>query len=296
MAGAPAVGGVIHDIGFRHYSGPRLGRGWAVRSLLVETLRGVFGLGRPAKVKTMPWVLVCLMTVPALVMVIVLTVTGGTLGLSYTQYPTSMWLLIAMFIAGRAPYAISRDLRDGVMPLYLSRPMLRRDYVFAKLAGLSLGTFLFIAAPEIVLFIGSLLAKLPVMAQIWGFLGGLVVAALLAVLLSAIGTVFAAFTPRRGLGVAAIMTTLVMAGGIAGIVTSVLDQVGNSSLSPYFEALDPFALVNSLGVSWLGVEGLGGYNTPPGFGGGLTFTAIFIAIVAASYAVLLRRYKKVGGV
>jgi ABC-2 type transport system permease protein len=41
--------GVIHDIGFRHYTGPRLGRGYLLRSLYVESLRGAYGLGRSAK-------------------------------------------------------------------------------------------------------------------------------------------------------------------------------------------------------------------------------------------------------
>ena len=68
---------VIHDIGFRHYDGPRLGRGWAFRSLLLETYRGAFGLGRPAKVKIMPWVLVGLFTIPAIVIVAVTIVTGA---------------------------------------------------------------------------------------------------------------------------------------------------------------------------------------------------------------------------
>ena len=71
--GAVPNDSVIHDIGFRHYDGPRLGRGWAFRSLLLETLRGAFGLGRPAKVKIMPWVLIGLFTVPAIVIV-----AGGT--------------------------------------------------------------------------------------------------------------------------------------------------------------------------------------------------------------------------
>ena len=41
--GAVPNDSVIHDIGFRHYDGPRLGRGWAFRSLLLETLRGITG-------------------------------------------------------------------------------------------------------------------------------------------------------------------------------------------------------------------------------------------------------------
>ena len=44
----------IHDIGFRHYAGPRLGRSWAFRSLAVDTFRGAFGIGRGAKAKVVP--------------------------------------------------------------------------------------------------------------------------------------------------------------------------------------------------------------------------------------------------
>jgi ABC-2 type transport system permease protein len=307
MASADSAHGVIHDIGFRHYDGPRLGRGWAVRSLLVETLRGVFGLGRPSKVKTMPWVLLSLITVPALVMVIVLILTKQSLPLSYTQYPIGMWLLIAMFIAGRAPYAASRDLRDGVMPLYLSRPMLRRDYVFAKFAGLSIGTFIFVAVPETVLLIGSLLAKLPAWHEIGQWTGGIVMAAILSILLSAIGLVFAAFTPRRGMGVAAIMTTFIMTSAIAGILEEVMRETGHGEFARYFRALNPFSLVSELGHSYLGVAlldegggpGNGGgslYVDPSRFTIGVVFTLILVGIVAGCYGLLTRRYKKVGGV
>ena len=71
------VGDVIHDIGFRHYDGHRFGRGCVVRSLLVETVRGVFGLGRPARSKVMPWVLIGILLIPPLVIAVVILLTGG---------------------------------------------------------------------------------------------------------------------------------------------------------------------------------------------------------------------------
>ena len=94
MADNEAPQGVIHDIGFRHYDGERLGRGWIVRSLLVETFRGVFGLGRPAKAKIMPWVLIGILLAPPLVFALVAVILGlDTLPTSYTAYlPGSMTL------------------------------------------------------------------------------------------------------------------------------------------------------------------------------------------------------------
>jgi ABC-2 type transport system permease protein len=288
---------VIHDIGFRHYDGPRLGRGWAFRSLLIETFRGAFGLGRPPKVKAMPWVLAGLILAPALILVAVtIVMSQKQLPLSYTQYAGGMWLLVAMFVAGRAPYAISRDLRDGVMPLYLSRPILRRDYVLAKFLGLTLGVFAFVAAPVTVLFVGSLLAKFPAAHETWAWLGGLLMAAVLAILLTAISLVVAAITKRRGLGVAIIMTTLVLASGFSAILIQVLEIKASAKGAAYAALVDPFGLVDGLGASWLGVAPLNHGTRPEGFTGGAVFTSVLVLIVAGSLAILMRRFKKVGGV
>jgi ABC-2 type transport system permease protein len=37
---------VIHDIGYRHYDGPRLGRPYAIRSLYLHNLRAAYGRPR----------------------------------------------------------------------------------------------------------------------------------------------------------------------------------------------------------------------------------------------------------
>lgn len=295
--GAAPTESVIHDIGFRHYDGPRLGRGWAFRSLLLETLRGSFGLGRPAKVKIMPWVLIGLFTVPAIVIVAVVILTGGNeMPLSYTQYPIAISLLVSLFLAGRAPYAVSRDLRDGIMPLYLSRPIRRQDYVYAKLLGVALAVWIFIAAPVTVLLIGSLLAKFPVMDQLLGWLGGMLMAAALSLLVTSIALVLASFTKRRGLGVAAVLATLVLLNGFTSVLVSVVSMQYSEATASYFAVLDPYLLVDGLGAAWLGVEPLNGFAEPQGALGAVFFTVVFLAIVAGAVAILLRRFRKVGGV
>lgn len=287
--------GVIHDIGFRHYAGPRLGRGWIVRSLLVETFRGAFGFGRPAKAKVMPWVLIGILLAPPLIVVLVIVLTGvKELPISYTQYFSVMQLIISLFIAGRAPYAVSRDIRHGVMPMYLSRPLKRDDYVFAKFGGLALAMFAILAAPETLLFVGALLAKLPVGDQIVGYAQGLVMSVILALVLTGIGLVIAAFTPRRGLGVAAIITTLVVTSAIGVILWGILSYMGNDALGAYLSAVDPYNVVNGISTSWFGVEPNISAMSTLGFTGGLIFTTLAVAIVWGSIAILLARYRKVG--
>jgi ABC-2 type transport system permease protein len=290
-------GDVIHDIGFRHYDGPRLGRGWVVRSLLVETVRGVFGLGRPARSKVMPWALIGILAIPPLIIALSILLTGGQdLPLSYTQYLDAMQLVVSLFVAGAAPYCVSRDLRHGVMPLYLSRPMKRSDYVLAKLAGLSVSLFAVLAAAETLLLVGALLAKLPVGHQVVGWAGGILTAALLSLLLSGIALVVAAVTPRRGLGIAAIITGLLVVSGLVQMLTAVADEKGYSTVASYLPALSPFSLVDGLAVGLLGVDPANGASYPERAVGALVYGSILIAAVGACLAILVRRYRKVGGV
>ena len=294
--GATSTGDVIHDLGFRHYDGVRLGRGWVLRSLLVETVRGVFGLGRPARSKIMPWALIGILLAPPLVLALSVLLTGSReLPLSYTAYPVALQLVVTLFVAGAAPYGVSRDLRHGVMPLYLSRPMTRTDYVTAKVAGLSLALFAALASAETLLLVGALLAKLPVGDQLAGWAGGLADVAVLSVLLAVLSLVVAAVTPRRGLGVAAIITGLVVISGVAQLLTSIATDRGLQTLASYLPVLDPYRLVDALAVRVLGVGAADGMTYPAGVGGALAVTAILAAVVAGGVGILIRRYRKVGG-
>ena len=63
----PVPAGAIHDIGYRHYDGPRLGASYIRRSLFVDTLRGAYGFGRSARSKVVPLALVAIMVLPAVV-------------------------------------------------------------------------------------------------------------------------------------------------------------------------------------------------------------------------------------
>ncbi len=288
---------VIHDIGFRHYDGERYGRAWVRKSLLSETVRGIFGLGRPALAKAMPWTLVSFLTIPALVMALVVVLTKqATLPTSYSQYPTSFWTVIALFVGGAAPYCVSRDLRHGVMPLYLSRPMERFDYVLAKFTGLAFALFGVLALGETMLLIGALLAQLPPGDQFQGWFGGLAMCALLAVELSGLALLVAAFTPRRGLGVGIIMTGLIMGSGMVAALVDIAQQKDLTLLSRFLPALDPFSLVDGLATNVLGEKSFRPYDFPTGAGAAVTYLVVWAAVVSGSLWLLGRRYRKVGGV
>src|SRR5207302_1090509 len=135
MSQAAERDGVIHDIGYRHYDGPRLGRPHSFLALYVHSLRGVFGLGRPTRWKVVPFVLFGVICAPAVISAAIAALTPLQ-PIAYTSYAYFLQLAIVLFVAAQAPQLITSDLRFRVLPLYFSRPLERNDYVWAKLAAL----------------------------------------------------------------------------------------------------------------------------------------------------------------
>ena len=62
-----AAAGVIHDLGYRRYDGPRLGRAQMVRALAWHSFRSAFGFGRGAKAKIIPAIAFVALLLPAVV-------------------------------------------------------------------------------------------------------------------------------------------------------------------------------------------------------------------------------------
>jgi ABC-2 type transport system permease protein len=288
-AGAPGRSGVIHDIGYRNYTGARLGRSYATRSLFVQSLRGAYGLGRSARSKVLPMLLLATMCVPALIIVVVAIATNADeLPVDYPLYLSGTSTLFGIFLAAQAPVALSRDLRFMTVPLYFSRPLTRADYVRAKFAAMASALLILTALPVIILYAGALLTGLPFGHNTAHALYGLGTAVLYSVLYAGIGLVIAASTPRRGFGVATIIGVLIISSTVATIIWAVIG--GNNG--NWGGMLSPSALVDSLSTWAFGLPKSDGPMSPPSDAAGFLFLAEFAAIIAASYALLLRRYRK----
>ena len=98
MSTETTAAGVIHDIGYQRYTGPRLGRAYACRSLYVHGVRTAFGLGRSAKAKIFPWIVVGIVGMVAVVLTAVRAQTGEV-PLSYWGFPEAMAILVILFCA-----------------------------------------------------------------------------------------------------------------------------------------------------------------------------------------------------
>src|ERR1700742_1792965 len=130
--GQRAGGGVIHDLGYRRYDGPRLGRSRIVAALAWHSFRSAFGFGRGARAKVVPIIVFVAMLLPAVVNAFAMS-QGNPRQVDYDTYvPVLRDLIMMVFVAVQAPELVSRDLRNRVLPLYFSRPIEASDYPLAK--------------------------------------------------------------------------------------------------------------------------------------------------------------------
>ncbi|RKS76137.1 ABC-2 type transport system permease protein [Actinomadura pelletieri DSM 43383] len=285
----------IHDIGYRHYDGRRNGRAYVIRSLYVHNLRAAFGLGRPVRAKIMPFVLAALMLLPAAGSVAAFAFTKQEDALiPYASYANLMQVIVAIFLATQAPVLASREVRFHVVPLYFSRPVGHLDFVLAKGAAMATALLALLAVPVTVLYVGGLVTKAPDSSrQLLDYLGGLVGCVLYALVLAAIGMVVAAFTPRRGFGVAAVIAAYMVPTAVATAVQGIAEAETNFTLQGWMGLLAPFNLVDIVQVRLLGAE-TSSPGIAPGVTGGLVALALCAAIVLGSIAVLYRRFRKAG--
>src|SRR5690606_29804489 len=147
------------------------------------------------------------------------------------------------------PVLVAPDLRHPVLPLYFSRPVPVQDYVTAKLAAMIAALFLLIATPLTVTYLGELLIDLPNPPHTGEFLGSLVTGLIYAVLLGSVGVAIAALSPRRGIGVAAVIALYLFSSAVSGMLYGLL-TVNGSEAAPWAHLLNPFHLVGAV-QHWL---------------------------------------------
>lgn len=287
---------VIHDIGYRRYDGPRLGRGYIVRSLVEHGLRTAFGLGRTARAKIFPWFVVGVVGVTAVVLGVVRSQFGPEVDEVIGGYPgfvdTMSWLVI-FFVAVAAPELVSRDLRTGVLPLYWSRPLRAADYPLAKLAALVGAVWLLLGAPQLLMF-----AIAVVSADSLGAIGteavdagaGLLYATVWAVVFAAIGLLVASLTGRRAFAAGGTVAAFLL----PTPVVAILATLPSTTLNALAGLASPVSLVQGVRI-WLVGPALNDPNQQGLQVGefGPLYGATALLLLVACVALLLARYRKV---
>ncbi|MGN9766096.1 ABC transporter permease [Micromonospora sp. SD12] len=288
----PEPTGVIHDIGYQRYTGPRLGRRAVFGALYLHGLRTAFGLGRSAKAKIFPWLVVAIVSVVAAGITAVRSQVGETV-MTYAQFADNMSWLVIFFVAVVAPELVSRDLRSGVLPLYFSRPLPRSDYPLAKLLALATALWLLLGGPQLLMFLGAAFTTGDGMRGVWNelldLLPGLLYAGLWAVVFASVGLLVASLTGKRAFA----------AGGVVAVFLMTTPVVGTLSIMPS-RTVNELAFLASPSTL---VQGVGdwalGDLLPEGQGGiligdfGPVYAVAAVLLVAGCVALLMLRYRKV---
>jgi ABC-2 type transport system permease protein len=162
-ASPTAHGGTVFDIGYRSYTGKREGRGRARLAIFKDGLRAALGFGRGGRAKILPWFFIGVLSAIALVMAIVIGAANGLGGPgtaekanlpTHSDYYGIASIILFVFAALVAPELLCRDRRDGVISLYLVRPLTGSDYVASRWAAFLVVMVAAAWLPQIILFLG----------------------------------------------------------------------------------------------------------------------------------------------
>lgn len=283
--------GVIHNIGYRNYDGPRLGRFDVGRALFSQTLRGSFGVGRGARTKIFPWFLVLCAMIPAFIIVAIETESHRTV-FQIGQYTAYVQVVPTLFVALVAPQAVSRDLRFHTLPLYFSRPLGAVDYVRAKFAGVAAGLLAILVAPLLLLYVGAIMVGQPVGAATGELFAALFGVLLFAALLSGLALLISSVTPRRGLGMAAIIAVVFGSYGASSMFQGILSVTSSPDAAVYGGLLSPVSMYQ-MAQSGLWDVPPDGVVVHPDLLDGVIFTVVMVALTVGCYQLLKLRYRKV---
>jgi ABC-2 type transport system permease protein len=259
----PAASGVIHDIGYKPYTGERLGRAYIARSLYWFSLRSAYGLGRTARAKIAPFILLGIMMLPAAIDIFKVAVSGGAPVINYDNYAGDTSLLAVVFTAFAAPELFSRDLRHHTLPLYFSRPLRRSDYPLAKATALATAVFLLEALPLLVMYLGTI-ASATSGSAVWDqtkqLMPGLAVAVAFGLVFASLGGLTASTSGRRAIVTGAIAVLYLM----TAVVSTSLAALGTTTTVAESGGSPPGAPSAASGLSGPGGANQG--NVGPGSG------------------------------
>lgn len=240
------------DRGYRTYDGPRTGLTGAITSVLVHGMRGVLGLGRPARQKILPVASVVIAYVPAMVFVGLAALLPDDLleatdVVEYSGYYGVIIAALVLFSALVAPEVLTGDRRTGMLALYLTTPLTRSTYVLARGAAVIATLLVVTVGPVLLMLIGftfegvgpdGLDGWLVALGRI--LLSGLVVA----LVLGGVSLGLSAFTDRRAMASAAVVAVFIVSGAVTGVIVDVTE--GNEWIFLFNLLVVPFDLVTRI--------------------------------------------------
>ena len=288
--------GAVYDRGYRPYQGPRGLRGAATLALYKASMRRALGLRRAWRQKTAPFLLLGVVTIPAIVNVGIGYVTRDTTLqdrieiITYRDY-VGVSSALLLFVALVAPDVMCPDRRQRVLPLMFARPLVGTDYAVAKAGAIATILFAFSFVPQIILFVGNMLVSDSALDYFSGHLDVVWKVPLAVVILSVyyavIGCAIASLTDRRIVAGAAVIGLFLLTSISSGIIVGDWSTEGGSIA----------ALINVLGLPLYlrDLIFLGRIDSDSPLNGvtngGLLAVAAYLVVLLGSTVVLWWRYR-----
>jgi len=289
---ATAKAGALYDLGYQRYTGKRLDRANAVRTLFAFSLRTAFGLGRGARSKAIPSIILAVVFIPAIVSVGAASTTGFTALISYSNHLQFTSFLIALFAAAQAPELIVTDRQYGVLTLYLARPINGVLYVLAKLAALVAAMMGLTLGPQLVLFLGKVfISPSPWVAfkDEWTVLGPLIFGTFtVSCFIGSVALAIASFAGRRAYASASVIAFFLLVPAAATAIRT----LATGETKRYLILSHPILVINGFGNWIFHIEAkrrtqVGRADLP-----GSYYFAVMLAVIVVATTVLLLRYRR----
>jgi ABC-2 type transport system permease protein len=201
-----------------------------------DGLRTAMGLGRGGRAKVVPWLFIAASLIPAVVMALI---AGAVDRLavdfdaevdlpSHADYYSIASIVLLVFAAVVGPELYCPDRGNGVISLYLVRPLKATDYAVSRWAALVTVMTAVAWLPQVILLAGLVLgANEPgsYLADNWPDVPRFLLAGLvLAVYVATLATVVASFTTRRAYAAAFLVGLFVVSATVIGSVTEAIAQ------------------------------------------------------------------------
>ncbi len=289
------ITGAVYDRGYRPYEGPRGRRAAATAALYRASMRRALGLRRSWRQKVAPFVLLGIVTIPAIINVGVGYVTRERAFdrieiVSYREY-VGVSAALLLFVAIVAPDVVCPDRRQRVLPLMFARPLTGFDYAAAKFGAIFTLLFAFSFIPQVVLFVGNMLVSDSALDYFTSHLDVLwkvpVAVLLLTAYYAIIGVAIGSLTDRRIVAGAAIIGLLLVTSVTAAVLLEESEREGESMAAVINVLALPLYLRD---VVFLGRIA----RDSPLYGveyGAWVALALYVVILVTFAAILLRRYR-----
>ena len=286
--------GAVYDRGYRPYDGPRGLRGAATFALFKASIRRALGIRRSWRQKVAPFVLLGVVTIPAVVNVGIGYVTRDRIDkleiITYRDY-VGVSSALLLFVALVAPDVMCPDRRQRVLPLMFARPLTGVDYVVAKVGAIGSILFAFSFIPQVVLFLGNMLVSDSASDYFTGHLDVLwrvpVAVLILALYYAVIGVAISSLTDRRIVAGAGVIGLLLVTSIASGILVGDF-EAGHGSAAALINILAlPLFLRDLVFLGKVNNEApLSGVHN-----GGLLAVVTYLVVLIVGVGVLLRRYR-----